>query len=76
MQTVRVLTQLVDNLHVHSLLKECSASRLSPSTSHSRKTIHDGLSGSRIAEQVQQEVNDVDVDLFSVASLRDMGYVL
>ena len=31
-----------------------------------RETLHDGLSGSCIAEQVQREVNDVDMDLFSV----------
>ena len=58
-------TELLDNLH--SLLKESSTSGTNPSTSHSRETIHDGLSGSRIAEQVQQDVNDVDMDLFSVA---------
>ena len=63
-------TELLDN--VHSLLKESSASQPNPSTSHGRKTIHDGLSGSRTAEQVQQEVNDVDMDLFSVASLQDV----
>ena len=43
-------TELLDNLH--SLLKESSASRPNPSTSHGRETIHDGLSGSHIAEQV------------------------
>ena len=58
-------TELLDNLH--SLLKESIASRPNPSTSHGRETIRDGLSGSRIAEQVQQEVNDVGVDLFPVA---------
>jgi len=58
-------TELLDNLH--SLRKESSASRPNPSTSHGRKTIHDGLSGSCIAEQVQREVNDVDMALFSVA---------
>ena len=57
--------ELLDNLH--SLLKKSSASRPNPSTSHGRETIHDGLSGSHIAEQVQREVNDVDMDLFSVA---------
>jgi len=57
-------TELLDNLY--SLIKESSASRPNPSTSHGRETVHDGLSGSRIAEQVQQEVNDVDMDLFSV----------
>jgi hypothetical protein len=41
-------TELLDNLH--SLLKESSASRPNPSTSHGRETVHDGLSGSRIAE--------------------------
>jgi hypothetical protein len=65
MQTVRVMTQLLDNLH--SLLKESSASRPNPSTSHVRETIHDGLSGSCIVEQVQREMNDVDKDLFPVA---------
>jgi len=58
-------TELLDN--IHSLLKESSASRPNPSTSHGRETIHDGLSGSHTAEQVQWEVNDVDMDLFSVA---------
>jgi len=55
----------LDNLH--SLLKESSASQPNPSTRHSRETLHDGLGGSRIAEQVQREVNDVDMDLFAVA---------
>ena len=58
-------TQLLDNLH--SLLKESIASRSNPSTSHGTETIHDGLSGSHIAEQVQQEANDVGVDLSAVA---------
>jgi hypothetical protein len=58
-------TDLLDNLH--SLLKESSASRPNPSATHGRQTLHDGLTGSRIAEQVQQEVNDVDMALFSVA---------
>jgi len=58
-------TELLDNLH--SFLKESSASRPNPSTSHGRETIHDGLSASRIAEQVEREVNDVDMGLFSVA---------
>jgi hypothetical protein len=58
-------TEFLDNLH--SLLKESSASRPNPFTSHGRETIHDGLSGSRIAEQVQREVNEVDMELFSVA---------
>ena len=48
------------------MLKKSSASRTNPSTSHGRETIHDGLSGSHIAEQVQWEVNDVEMDLFSV----------
>jgi hypothetical protein len=56
--------ELFDNLY--SLLKESSAFRPNSSTSHGRETIHENLSGSRIAEQVQQEVNDVDMDLFSV----------
>jgi hypothetical protein len=58
-------TELLDDLH--SLLKESSASRPNPSTSHGREAIRDGLSGSCIAEQVQQEVNDVELDLFPVA---------
>ena len=58
-------TELLDNLH--SLLKESCASPLNPSTIHGKKTLHDGLSSSHIAGQVQQEVNDVDMDLFSVA---------
>jgi hypothetical protein len=58
-------TDLLDNLH--SLLNESSASRPNPSTGHSRETHHDGLSGCRIAEQVQWEVYNVDMDLFSVA---------
>jgi hypothetical protein len=41
-------TELLDNLH--SLLKESSASRPNPFTSHGRETVHDGLSGSRIVE--------------------------
>jgi hypothetical protein len=49
------------------LLKGSSASRPNPSTSHGRETIHDGLGGCRIAEEVQREVNDVDMTLFSVA---------
>jgi len=57
-------TELLDNLH--SLLKESCASRPNPVTSHSRETIHDGLSGSHVAQQVQWEVNDVEMDLFSV----------
>jgi len=58
-------TELLDNLH--SFLKGSSASRPNPSRSHGRETVHDGLSGSRIAEEVQREVNDVDMRLFSVA---------
>jgi hypothetical protein len=58
-------TELLDNLH--SLLKESSASQPNPFTSHGRETIHGGLSGSHIAEQVQREVNGVDMDLFLVA---------
>jgi len=44
-------TELLNNIHY--LLKESSSSRPNPSTSHGRETLHDGLSGSRIAEQVQ-----------------------
>ena len=58
-------TELLDDLH--SLLKKCSSSRPNPSTSHGSESIHDGLCGSGIAEQVQQVVNDVDVDLFPLA---------
>ena len=57
-------TELQDNLH--SFLKESLASPLNPSTSHRLETLHDDLSGSHIAEQMQREVND-DVYLFSVA---------
>ena len=58
-------TELLDNLH--SFLKESRASPPNPSTSHGKEPLHNRLSGSRVAEQVQQEVNDVDMDLFSVA---------
>ena len=58
-------TELLDN--IHSFLKESHASPPNPPRSHGRETLHDGLSGSHIAEQVQWEVNDVDIDLFSVA---------
>jgi len=58
-------TERLDNLHF--LLKESSASRPNPTTSDSRATLHDGLSGSPIAEQMQREVNDVEMVLFSVA---------
>jgi hypothetical protein len=54
------------------LLKESSASQPNPSTSHSRETLHDGLSGSRIAEQVQWEVNDIDMYLFTVAYISEL----
>jgi len=49
------------------LPKESSASRPNPSTRNGRETIHDGLSGSHIAEQLQQELNDEGVDLSKVA---------
>jgi hypothetical protein len=62
MQTVRMMKQVLDSLH--SFLKESRASPTDPSTSHGREPLHDGVSGSHIAEQVQQEVNDVDMDLF------------
>jgi hypothetical protein len=52
---------------LHSFLKGSSASQTNPSRSHSRETVHDGLSGSCIAEEVQREVNDVDMRLFAVA---------
>jgi hypothetical protein len=58
-------TELLDNLH--SFLKESCASQPNPYTNHGSETLFDGLSGSQIAEQVQQYVNDVDMDLFSVA---------
>ena len=63
-------TELLNNKH--SLLKESCASRPNPSTSHCKETLHVGLSGSRVAEQVQREVNGVDIAFFSVASLRDV----
>jgi hypothetical protein len=53
--------ELLDNLH--SFPKEYCASSPNPSTSHGREAQHDGLSGFHMAEQVQQEVNDVDMDL-------------
>jgi len=56
--------ELLDNLY--SFLQESRASPPNPSTSHCREALHDGLSGSHFAEQVQQEENDVDVGLFSV----------
>ena len=57
-------TGLLDNLH--SLLKESCAYQPNPATSHDRETIHDCLSGSHIAQQVQWEVNGVEMNLFSV----------
>ena len=65
MQTEGDNTELLDNLH--SFLKECRASSPNPSTSHSRETLHDGLSSSHFAQQLQREVNDVDTDVFLVA---------
>ena len=53
--------ELLDNLH--SFLQESHASPPNPSTSHGRETHHDGLSGSHIAQQVQWEVNDAEMDL-------------
>jgi len=58
-------TELLVSLH--SFLKESHASTPSPSTSHGRETLHDGLGGCHIAEQVQQVVNVIDMALFSVA---------
>ena len=71
--------EVPDNLL--SFLKVSDASPQNPTTSHSRETLHDGLSGCYIAEQVQREVNDVDMYLFSVAyvsgySSQAMSYVL
>ena len=60
-------TEILDNLH--SFIKESFASPPNPSTSPGGQTLHDGLSGSHIAEQVQLEVNDFDMDLFSVANV-------
>jgi len=57
--------EILDNLH--TFLKEYHASSPNPSASHGRETLYDGLSGCCIAEQVQWEVNDVDMDLFSIA---------
>ena len=54
-------------VNLHSFLKESRASPQNPSTSHGRETFHDGLRGCHIAEQMQWELNDVDMDLFSVA---------
>ena len=56
-------------INIHSFPMESHASPPNPSRSHSKKTLRDCLSGSRIAEQVQQEVNDDHTDLFSVAYL-------
>jgi hypothetical protein len=56
--------ELLDNLH--SFLQESRASPPNPSTSHGRETLHDGLSGSHFAEQVQREENYVDMGFFSV----------
>jgi len=61
------VTELQDDLY--SFTKESRASPLDLSTSHGRETLHDGLNGCHIAEQVQWEVNAVDLDLLSVASL-------
>jgi hypothetical protein len=52
--------------NLHSFLKESHGSSPNPSTSHGRETLHDGLSRSCIAEQVQWEACD-DMNLFSVA---------
>ena len=65
-------TALLVNLH--SFLKESHASTPSPSTSHSRETLHDGLGGSHIAEQVHWVVNVIDMNLFSVAYVS--GYIV
>ena len=53
--------------NIRSLLKESNVSRPNTSTSHGKDTIHYGLYASRITEQVEQEVNYVHMDLFSVA---------
>jgi hypothetical protein len=53
--------------YLHTFLKEYHASSPNPPAGHGRETLYDGLSGCCIAEQVQWEVNDVDMDLFSVA---------
>jgi hypothetical protein len=58
-------TELLDN--VHSYLKESHASPPNSSISHGRETRHNGLRGPHIAEQVQWEVNDVDMELLLVA---------
>ena len=54
-------TELQNNLY--SFAKGSCASPLDSSTSHGRETLHDGLSGCHIAEQVQWELNAVDMDL-------------
>jgi hypothetical protein len=64
-------TELLDNLH--SFLKESCVSRPNLSTNHGSETLFDGVFGFRIAEQMQQYVNDVNMDLFSVAY--DSGFI-
>jgi hypothetical protein len=58
-------TELLDNLQ--SFLKGSCVSRPNPSTNHGSETLLNGVGGSRIAQQVQQYVNDVNTDLLSVA---------
>jgi hypothetical protein len=53
--------------NLHSFHKESHSSPPNPSTSHSRESLHDGLSGSHTAEQVQWQANVVDMNFFSVA---------
>jgi hypothetical protein len=49
--------------------KKSHSSPPNPFTSHGRETHHDDLSGCHVAEQVHRELNDVDIDLFSVANV-------
>jgi hypothetical protein len=58
---------MTQSFWIHSFLKEYHASPPNPSTIHTRETLHYGLGGSHISEQVQREINDVDMDLFLVA---------
>jgi hypothetical protein len=63
-------TDRLDSLHFFR--KESYASASDPSINHGRETLHGGCSGSRIAEQMLQEVNSVDINLFSVAYVSDL----
>jgi hypothetical protein len=58
-------TELLDNLH--SFLKGSCASQPNPSTNDGSEPLLDSVSGSYIAEPVQQYVSDINSDLFSIA---------